>query len=336
MRHVAVELYYQGHNISANIQNDLLSFSYNEKASGDSDSLSLSLQNRSMKWMNGWFPERGDRIQARLLSYDWNRLGEINTADCGIMVVDDPEFSGPPNLFTLKALSVPAADGYSDTPADHTWNSISLRQLGQSIARKYGLSFLYDAPHDFVISSVKQSNQTDSSFLIDTAAKYNLCVKIFSNKLILYSKSTYEKRRPAATYSYGMSNLSGYELYAPTVGTGYSAATEIYSLPNSDKKLSYTFRIAKGGKMLSLNESADDLAQAEMITKAKLRESNEPMYHGTLTAALNLKLAAACVIRLAGFGKFNGNYFVDSVTHSYGGGAGQTEMEIHKCLEGGY
>jgi phage protein D len=337
MRHIGVELTYQGKNITKSIQSDLTSFSYDEKAAGTSDSLSLTLANKSLKWLNGWFPETGDQIHGKFLTYDWSRPGEINALDYGSMVVDEPEFTGPPNVFTLKALSVPAAAGYSDTPADHTWTKISMKQLGQSIAKKYGLSFLYDAP-DFIISSLKQSNQTDSDFLTETASKYNLCVKIFSNRLVIYSKAAYEKRAPVAMYTLGKSNISSYQLYAPTVGTGYSAVIESYKPPNSKKQLSYTFRVpgTSGGKTLTVNESADDLAQAEMIAKAKLRESNEQMYHGTLTVALNLRLAAACIIQLAGFGKFDGNYFTDSATHSGGDQAGQTEVEIHKCLKGGY
>lgn len=338
MRHIGVDITYRGKNITGSIKNDLTSFSYDEKAAGSSDSLSLTLSNKSLKWFNGWFPETGDQVQAKILTYDWSKSGEINALDCGSMVVDEPEFTGPPNVFTLKALSVPAAAGYNDTPTDHTWAKISMKQLGQSIAKKYGLSFLYDAPLDFVISSLKQSNQTDSDFLTETASKYNLSVKIFSNRLVIYSKAAYEKRTPVATYTLGKSNISSYQLYAPTVGTGYSAVTENYKPPNSKKQLSYTFRIPEtsGGKTLTLNESADNLAQAEMIAKAKLRESNEQIYHGTLTVTLNLRIAAACVIQLAGFGKFNGNYFIDSATHSGGDQAGQTEIGIHKCLEGGY
>ena len=338
MRHIGVDITYRGKNITSSIKNDLTSFSYDEKAAGSSDSLSLTLSNKSLKWFNGWFPETGDQVQAKILTYDWSKPGEINALDCGSMVVDEPEFTGPPNVFTLKALSVPAAAGYSDTPADHTWAKISMRQLGQSIAKKYGLKFLYDAPGDFTISSLKQSNQTDSDFLTETASKYNLCVKIFSNRLVIYSKAVYEKRAPVETYTLGKSNISSYQLNAPTVGTGYSAVTESYKPPNSKKQLFYTFRVpgTTGGKTLTINESADNLAQAEMAAKAKLRESNEQMYHGTLTVALNLRLAAACIIQIAGFGKFDGNYFIDSSTHSGGDQTGQTEIEIHKCLKGGY
>lgn len=338
MRHIGVDLIYRGKNITRSIKNDLISFSYDEKAAGSSDSLSLTLANKSLKWFNSWFPETGDQIQAKIMTYDWSKPDEIKALDCGSMVVDEPEFTGPPNTFTLKALSVPAAAGYSDTLADHTWAKITIKQLGQSIAKKYGLSFLYDVSSDFVISSLKQSNQTDSDFLIDTASKYNLSVKIFSNRLVIYSKAAYEKRASVATYTLGKSNISNYQFYAPTVGTGYSMVTENYQPPNSKKQLSYTFRIpgTSGGKALTMNESADNLAQAEMIAKAKLRERNEQMYHGTLTVALNLQLAAACVIKLTGFGRFDGNYFIDSATHAGGAQAGQTEIEIHKCLEGGY
>lgn len=120
------------------------------------------------------------------------------------------------------------------------------------------------------------------------------------------------------------------------MGTGYNAAVETYSLAGSGTQLSYTFRIAPGGKALQLNESVDDTAQAEMVTKSKLREANEKQYAGSLTLSLDLRLVAACTIMLAGFGKFDGKHFVDSCKHTYGSGAGQTEIDIHKVLTGGY
>lgn len=334
MRHADLTLFYQGKNITNNISKDFLSFEYDENAAGDADSLSINLHNKNMKWMKSWFPASGDTLRAKLVSHDWNYPGEVNTLDCGEMAIDEPQFDGPPNKVSLKALSTPVSAGWSDTPGDYTWNSISLKQLGQYVAGKYGLKFIYDVSKEIVIKSLKRSGQTDADFLTSTAEKYNVSTKVYSNRLVLYEKSVYEARKPLATYTLGLSNISNYSLLAPTVGTGYNAAHEKYTADG--KTIEYMFRIAPGGKVLELNESVDNLAQAEMTAKAKLREANEQQYSGSLTVALNLKLVAACTIMLVGFGKFDGKYFLDTCKHTYGDSAGQTQIDIHKVLTGGY
>ena len=337
MRHAEIAMTYQGVDITSNISGDLLSIEYDENASGDADSLSIELDNKSLKWMNKWFPQGGDSARASITSYDWNLPGEVLKLDTGNMTVDDPQFNGMPHAMTLKALSTPAAAGWNDEPGHYTWASISMRQLGAYVAGKYGLSYTYDVPYDFTIKALKREDQTDADLLASTAQKYNIKVKIYSNRLVLYDMATYEARKPVKTLTLGASNIIGYSLSAPTVGTGYNAAVETYSLPDKEgKNLTYTFRIASGGKTLQINESVDDTAQAEMAAKAKLREANEKQYSGTLTMSLDLKLSAACNVQLAGFGKFTGIYFIDTCRHSIGKNDGQTEITIHKKLTGGY
>lgn len=336
MRHAELSLEYEGHSITTDVQDDLLSFQYDEKASGEADSLSISLQDKTRKWLFGWFPRSGDIIRPKLTTYDWAKKGEIKTLDCGRMPIDEPQFSGPPGTFTLKALSIPSADGFNDAPEDYTWQNISMSQLGSEIASKYGLQFIYDAPCDFIISTLKRSNQTDSDLLSSTAQKYNLCTKIFNGKLVIYDKATYEAKAPVASIIYGQSNISQYDLAAPTVDTNYAGVVETYSLPDNDNPFTYSFRVANSGKMLTINESVDDTAQAEMVAKSNLREKNEKRMTGNFTLALNLGIVAAETVQLIGWGNFDGKYFVDSASHSYSSSSGQTQIEVHKCLEGGY
>lgn len=253
------------------------------------------------------------------------------------MPIDEPQFAGPPPIFTLNALSIPSNQGFNDLAEEYTWQNISLRALGQQIASKYGLGYTYDVPLEFTISSLSQSDQTDFDFLKSVTEKYNVCVKIFSGKLILYDKSVYEARQAVTTITYGKTSISQYSLAAPTVDTSYAAVVETYSLPDNDTPYTYTFRAASGGKTLTVNESVDDAAQAEAVAKSKLRAANEKRETGSLSIALNLSIVAACTVQLENWGNFDGKYFVDSATHTYGGsGAGKTDIEIHKCLEGGY
>jgi len=336
MRHAVIGITYAGVNISKAIQGDLLSFEYAEVAEGNADSLMVTVQNKSLKWMGAWLPLAGDRMKASLTSYDWNSKGEILQLECGVMEVDEPEFSGPPDIITLKALNIPVLAGFNDTPNDKTWNKTSMKQLGAFIAKKYSMTFLYDTPNDFIITALKQSSQTDADLLATTAQTYNLCLKVYSNRIVIYSKYVYEQRAPILTITRGKSNISAYTFATSIVNTGYSAVTVKYTSTKTKKILQYEFRIAQGGKSFSVQEAVDNIAQAELVAKANLRTMNEGQNTGTFTLSLNLKLVAGCTIMVVGYGKFDGKWFVDNCNHVYGGTVGTTDITIHKCLKGGY
>ena len=370
MRHAEVGITYNKVDISKNIKGDLLSFAYDEVAEGSGDSLSFSLQNKGLKWLNEWYPIAGDTIWASLTSYDWNKLGEIQKLECGIMPIDSPEFSGPPDTVTLKALNMPTTEGFNDVAEDGSWEYITLYELGQKIANKYGMEFVYDSDLSIMIRALKRTNQTDPDFLKSTAEKYGLCLKIFSNRIILYSKKVYEQREPVTTITYGVTSIGEYSFEAPTVDTGYNGVILRYQLPDADNDVSepedydeseeiiqeetnwefweedtysdakevltYAFALSNGGKILRISESVDDFAQAEIVAKAKLREANEKQHTGSFTIALNLDITAGCTFLISGFGKFDGKYFVDAASHSYGNGSGGTTIKFHRCLEGDY
>ena len=92
-------------------------------------------------------------------------------------MVDSPSFSGPFDTINLNALNIPATEGFNDAPQDTTWDSISMSQLGQLIATRYNMQFIYDAPTDFIIKALKRTQQTDAALLDSTCKKYNLCLQ---------------------------------------------------------------------------------------------------------------------------------------------------------------
>lgn len=341
MRHAEVSMIYQGVDITEDIKGDIDGFTYEEYAEGKTaDSLTINLQNRDLRWMGAWKPQAGDQIQASLTSYDWNAQGEILALNCGTLEVDDPTFGGPPDLCHLKALSIPAAAGFSDAPQDTTWAVITMSALGEQIADKYGLQFDYQAPQDFTIHALKRTKQSDADLLATTAAKYNLCLKIYANKLVIFSKYVLEQAPPVATITYGTSNIESYNLSSPVVGTGYNAAIIKYKPTKSKVLCQYEFRIAPGGKSIIEQQAVDDDQQAEMMAQGLLRKANEKQFAGTITLSLYLVIVAGCTVQLVGWGQFDGKYFVDGATHDYGDKEGTTEITIHKCLaqgpQGGY
>lgn len=58
-RRASVDVFYEHVNITDDIRGDIKSFSYEDVALGESDSISLSVHDREKKWMRGWLPRKG-------------------------------------------------------------------------------------------------------------------------------------------------------------------------------------------------------------------------------------------------------------------------------------
>ena len=71
--------------------------------------------------------------------------------------------------------------------------------------------------------------------------------------------------------------------------------------------------------MLKLNQKCDSLADAQMIAKAAVFDAN----HGNMTVSFSLmgnpSIVASQVVALTGLGQFDGNYYIDKITHSLSG-----------------
>ena len=103
-RRASVAVNYQGVDISKDVRKDLLSFEYVDNASGDSDSISLSLKDEKKIWLNDWFPEKGDIILPTIQTTNWRKEGDKQRLPCGRFLVDEPTIEGRPLSLTLLSL----------------------------------------------------------------------------------------------------------------------------------------------------------------------------------------------------------------------------------------
>ncbi len=74
---------------------------------------------------------------------------------------------------------------------------------------------------------------------------------------------------------------------------------------------------------------ATSIAEAKRLAEAKLRALNAKSITGEVTVVGNPLFVAGEVIALSGFGSFDGNFYIDSATHSLGGGY-TTSLQIHR------
>ena len=95
-RRASIDIDYEHVSITSDLEGSLKSFSYTDMASGETDSISVSLQDRERKWMGSWSPEKGDHISASAMFHDWDGEGDSWGFYCGSFDVDDVDLSGRP------------------------------------------------------------------------------------------------------------------------------------------------------------------------------------------------------------------------------------------------
>ena len=128
-RRASVELLYNGENITANISKDLESFSYTDNASGVADDIAITINDIDSKWINTWSPELGDKMQAKIITENWYFDGDKHVLDCGAYIVDEPEYSGKPDILNIKGISIPSNTNFKDVPKNRIWKKASIKKI---------------------------------------------------------------------------------------------------------------------------------------------------------------------------------------------------------------
>lgn len=304
---------YNGKNISPTVDKYLESFQYSDPASGESDSLSITLGNWDNIWLSGWFPDKGATLTADIHANNWRREGETLRLNCGAFSLDEISFTGSPDVMTMGAVSAPASDAFQTTERTKTWEDVTIKQIASGIASRYGLSLHYDA-NTIRIATVEQSGATDSSFLDTICKDYGLCLKVYSRKLVIFDRERYKRKAAVATID--KADMLGYTFNTSLIGT-YTGGELAYTDSEGNE---FIYRIGRGPRILKANVSASSATEARLKLEAAIATAN----HGSTTLSFNtlgnpLLVASQC-INVRGLGKADGKYYIDKLTHDVGGG----------------
>ena len=100
------------------------------------------------------------------------------------------------------------------------------------------------------------------------------------------------------------------------------------------KNITYNYNIPgrTGRRTLFISSSADSHADAEKKAKAQLASTLREAITASFTVMGDPKYRACRVFRVTGFGKFNGRYFIDKVTHNFSDEGYTSTIECHKCV----
>lgn len=325
-------IYYQGTNITKNLEKEIKSFVFSDVASGSSDTIQLKVHDITKKWLTSWAPKKGDIITAAIEIKNWSSEGDNKTFSCGQFIVDRPRYRGRPIELSLNAAALPNNTSFTTTKKSKTWNKATLEKIAQKISVENNLNLVFDSSANPQIEYVEQSEVSDKTFLNDLCTRYGVVMKIYKEKIVLYNEKEYEKK--STVTSIDESELEDWDLDPNLTDSGYDGVQITYFNPTTEERNKYKFIIPgeEGKKILKVNDLVFSLSEAETKAKAALRNKNksEIILKGRLSGGLFL--VAGSTVKITGFGEYSGKYYIDKITHTIK--PYKMNLEMHKVLEG--
>lgn len=308
-----LSIIYNGVEIWKDLSEYIQNFTYVDSLD-ESDTISITLSDRDLKWSRTWLPEKGDVISPSIILENWNEEGEKMTVPCGTFLVDDFSFSSPPFICTINGVSAPVNTCFKETENTKTWEAATVRLIAGEIAEKYGLELVYESAEEIKVAKAEQDKQPDSEFLRSICEKYGMGLKVYSNKLVIWDLKQYFEKTPAFTIQPEM--LSKWS-YNSTMQGVYTGAKVSYLNPGNSKTID--IMIGTEERLYKTNQKADNEADARRIGESALRNANRKERKMSITLPPKMSLYATANVQLSGFGNLDGKYFVERVSHSLSG-----------------
>lgn len=305
------------------IEKQATAFSYTDVASGQSDSVSITIADIGMDWLGSIMPKRGASLGASLKLINWNKEEKTDTFNCGTFILDDISFSGRPLNCVLNGVSVPAMNDFKSLQRTKTWEKTTIKDIASEISKRAGVSLHYDAG-SIQIAEMEQNKQTDSAFLYSLCEKYGLAMKVYNHKIVIFDIVAYEAKAPILTLN--EKDMLSWS-YNTTIDGTYTGVKLDYTDPDSDKTISVT--IGSAGRMYEINSQASSRYDAELQAIAAVNAANRKIETMEVSIRANIKIVASHCIEIAGLGNASGKYYVDTVKHNIGNGY-KMQLTLHK------
>jgi len=334
-RRARLQLIYENKDITQDLQQYLVGWTFTDNLSGQADDLQITLEDKGRRWMGRWMPEEGAVIRARIIRQNWEKEGKSDSLDLGQFEIDEIEFSGPPSTVQIKALSVPSSSALKGQRKNRAWEKTRLSVVAKDVARANRLSLFYDTDDDPEYDRVDQTEETDLEFLSRMCNDAGLCLKISDARIVIFDEQKYEQRPVIGTISRGDENVIQYSGRRTLTGV-YRACRVVYHDEKKDRTIRHTFtppNPPKTGRILVVNEQVESIKQAERLAKKRLRERNREGVTFSLSLTGNIRYLAGQTVQLAGFGSWDGKYIITQATHAQQNGY-TTGLSLRKCLEG--
>lgn len=131
---VIAKITVNGKNVTADVSPYLSRLSYADKEEAESDDLTLTFEDTTDHWKNGWYPEQGDTLEVSIGTPD-------APLDCGLFEIDEIGLEFPPDTVAIKAIGAAISKALRSKNSK-AFEKQSLKQIAQYFATKHGLKLV--------------------------------------------------------------------------------------------------------------------------------------------------------------------------------------------------
>jgi uncharacterized protein len=302
---------YAGKDITADVSKDLIELSYADRSEGESDELSITVQDRDAKWRTDWYPEKGAKLT---LEYGYAE----DMVSAGDFEIDEISAAGPPDVLAIRALAA-VVNKQIRTKRSVAHENKTLKQIVEATAQRAGLT-LEGKIENVRIARITQNRKTDIEFLRDLADAYGYIFNIRGDRLVFTSIFDLEDGEPVAQIR--RRELTRYNI-KDKINFTYRSAQVAYANPLTKKVV----RGASSGLTeinadLSVNEiesrgRAEDPAQAALFAKVALYRANSRQQEGSVELPGRPSIVSGVCVELVALGKLSGKFYVERSTHTF-------------------
>ena len=292
---------YKGADITAHVT----AMDYTDKVHGESDELSIVVEDTDGRWQNSWYPTKGDKLTAT-----------IGTMNCGTFEIDEITLSFPDTI-TVKAIAT------GITKATRTKETVAhekktLKEVVEKTSVKFGCTVAGDFEDNPQLERITQHRETGLGFVNRLGNEYGYVVAVRDSKVTFTKREKLEQASEALTID--KSEVSTYSFTDKTQET-YKEAVATYHNPVDREIVKATHApavddsIAGVSDKLLITTKAETKQQAEIKAKAQLYKANSKNRTGSVSLQGNERLVAGVNVKIEGFGKFGGKWHIESSTH---------------------
>lgn len=321
---------YNGKDITSDLTPYLTDVEYTDKVIGESDEISITLEDSEGLWRNEWWPSKGDKID---LDFGYDDL----VTDAGTFTVDEIEISGPPDIVRIRGLASWVTTAMR-TKESKAYEGQTLKDIAQSVASKHGLT-LEGKIATMRIARSTQHQETDLEYLTRLANEFGYQFTIKGTKLVFWSVFELEKGTPVVEISRG--DIASYSMKDKAFDS-YAEANVKYHDPKEKKLVSFNVKDVQsaGGENFNDKSSADKLEirvkaenqqQAEQIGKSQLYRKRANQIDGSISLEGNPILVAGNNFDLLDMGALSGRYHITESRHRISKSGGyETSIQIKR------
>lgn len=283
----------------------LISLTYSDRTEGESDELSLTLENVDKLWEHNWYPRKGDALQA------W-----IDDMFCGVFEIDDIELNLQPATFTIRALATSFLNKSIRTKRSAAHEDKTLFQIVNSYAQKNGFKLLDNIRKNIVIKRETQNNETDLSFLKKLSDKYGYVFSVRGDQLIFYDIFALEDSAPVLDLAPGNFKSGSFR---DKVSELYKGAEVSYHNSKTGEVVAAAVDAEEdngSSDVLEIRKKVENKGQAEEMAKSELYKKNSEKVTCSVSMIGNKNIVSGINFRMLDAGNFEGIYHVKNSTHS--------------------